>query len=454
MAAINYNTLFTRLGAIGHVPYALASAQAAVPTNLTSLWGDYEGTTDDDLIGSLLSVKDFLPQSVQTVASQIAPLAQTTLLRMVQASVPAVQTYQAALIELIRQMTVDSQSVAACTVGVSSSALTSNIGTGTLVTSTKRGDGLIQQNIVAEQLRLACTSDSYTGGAVAGQEPFQIAGPTQTAGLWDYNYPVGSGASTGATAVSADEQASSTTNTTTNGNMETWTTDVPPHLSNWTMSGTWGTEMQQSTTAYRGTYSLQINAGNTANIYQGFNDSTNGTGVSLTPLYSYAVYFRTRAVAGTVTGGVLTVELVDGSGTVVNDQQGVANSFTVTLNTLTTAWVAETGLFRVPNVPPSTMRLRFRVSTTLTGDNVLIDDVCFAPLTAAYSGGFGFVLFSSVTPFVKNDGWDVTATNNRGGQSYLGTFQALFDRFFGMRNLNLLLPYSGSPTQADTKITT
>lgn len=452
MAAIDYDELFDRLGDIGHVAYVLAGNQAAVPANVSALFAQYEGTADADLIGSLLSQEVTIPSPVVGPASTLAPLASTTLLRMVQASVPSINSTSAALVELIRQMTADAESVDQCTVSASAAALGSNVGDGVVVLTTKRGDGLVQENMVAEVLRLAVTRDSYTGGATQGREPVQLTGQPQTAGLWDYNYPTGSAASATASAVSASQNASASGNVLTNGDMEDWSADATPELSNWAMSGTWGTDMERSSTAYQGTYSLALLDGTSANIYQEFGAST-GTTVTPVALTSYCVNFFARAIAGTVSGGVLTVELVDGSGAVINDKQGTANSFTLTLSTLTTSWAAVNGTFRIPEEPPAVMRLRLRVSTALAGDDVLIDSAAAARPTAAYAGGFGFAVFSGATPFVVGDGWDVTSANNRSGESYLGTFQALFDRFFGMRGLNLLLPSSGTPTQADTKIT-
>lgn len=453
MAAIDFDLLFDRLGKVGKIGYVLAGDQSAIPALLQDLFDEYETTTDNELIGSLLASKASFYRSVVSPASSSATVAAPTLIKMVNASVPSISSRTPALVELIRQMGVESESVDECTVSASAAALSTNQGSGVVVISTKRGDGLIQQNIVAEVGRLVCTSDSYTGGQTVGQEPFQYTGQPQTAGTWDYNWPTGSAAATGVNAVAASQDASTTGNLLTNSDMEDWSTDVIPELSNWVMSGTWGTDMERSATALGGTYSLALLDGTTANIYQTFNDPTDGTQANVSPYTSYAVNFWARAVAGTVSGGVLTVELVDGTGTVINDQQGVANSFTLTLSTLTTSWVAVNGVFRIPEVPPSTIRLRFRVSTALADDDVLIDDVALTPLTAAYQGGWGFAVFSNpADPFVTGDGWDVTAANDRASATYGATFQTLFDRFFGMRGLGLLLPYSGSATQPDTKI--
>lgn len=455
MPAIDYNDLFTRLGKIGKIGYTLAGDQAALPALVTAILAEYEGTSDVDLVVQLDGQQASIITPVVQPPAELASLAEATLLRMVQTSVPSVSDTVSALQELIRQMNVDSQSVDACAVAVSTAALSTNIGTGVVVVSPKLGNGLFQENLIAEVSRLQCSADSYTGSAQVGQEQFLWTGVPDTVGPWNYDFPKGSGATSSTQAVPASLAPSATGNIVANGDMEDWTDDATPELENWVLeTGAWGTDALRSTTAYGGTYSLRINAGatNTA-LYQEFDD-TDGSVVAPNSLTSYAFNFWMRAVAGTVSAGVLTVELVDDTGTVINDQEGTANSFTKTLNTLTTSWSAVNGVFRIPNVPPSVMRLRLRISTDLAGDAVLIDDLAGTNLTASYSGGWGFAVFSGATPFVAGDGWDVTSTNDRAGASYLGTFQALFARYFPMMPNNLLLPSSGTPTQPDTKITT
>lgn len=455
MAAIAFDDLFDRIGRVGHIGYVLAGNQAAVPGMVSDLVSYYEGTSDLDLAGPTITATPSIPQGVVNPVQSVQAIASTTMVRMVQASVPSINSLSSALAELIRQMIDNSETVKTCTVSASGAAYGTNIGTGVLVLSTKRGDGLEQENLFAESLTVVCSADSYTGGAAVGREPFSLYGTPNTVGIWEYNYPQGSSANSGVNAVSSSQNAAANGNLLTNGDFEEWSTDPAPELSNWVLEvGTWGTDVLQSSTAYQGTYSVRFDAGATNSVlYQEFGDGTTGTSVTPTPLTSYPINFFARALAGTVAAGVLTIELTDDAGTVINDQQGTANSFTLDLTTLTTSWVAVNGVFRIPEVPPDVIRLRFRISTDLAGDAVLIDSAALAPFTAAYPGGFGWTVFSGATPFVTGDGYTVTASNNRGGASYLATFQALFDRLFSMRNLGLLLPSDASPTQPDTKIT-
>lgn len=447
---IAFNSLFDRLGRIGKVAYQLDTVEAAIPAVLTAMFAMFTGTADEDVIGNLMAAEDSVPGQASGPAGAVAAVATPVLVRMVQTDVPSITEMSVAMTELIRQMRAGSQSVAACTVGCTTAALSTNIGNGVVVVSTKRGDGLIQQNTVAEILRLQCNRDSYSGGATRGQEGFQLRGAPQLAGVWDYNWPTGSDAAVSLNALAADQSGSANTNILVNGDCETWS-GSPLAMDDWTIGGsaTWGTEVLRNTTANQGDYCAKwVASANNSLIYQEFSSA-----VTPAPLTSYGVNLWLRKESGTISGGVLTVELVDDTGTVINDQQGTANSFTVTLSALTTSYAAYNGVFRIPEVPPDVMRLRFRLSTILAGANFLMDDIVMTRLTAMYAGGPGFAVFSGATPFVALDGWNITDTNNRAAASYLATFQSLFDRMYGMRAMNQLLPYSGGPTQADTKIT-
>lgn len=457
MANIDFNTLFDRLGANGHLGYVLAGNQAALPAVLTTLIALYENTSDVDLAGSTITNQNQIITPVSQPPANISSLAVATLIRMVNASVPSITTQNAAMAELIRQMIANGESVAACTVAATMAALSTNVGNGTVVLSTKRGDGLVQENMFAEVLRLACTQDSYTGSATAGAEQFQLTGQPNTVPLWNYNYPQGSAAATPMNAVDASVSQSATANLLNNSDFANWSGALSTDsLDNWVLDvGAWGTDAQQSTTSYDTSNSVQFLPGTGTNtaLYQEFNDGTTGTSSTLSSYNSYPVNFWMRSLAGVPGAGVLTVELVDDTNTVINDGQGVANSFTQNMTALTTSWVPVNGTFRIPEVPPSVMRIQLRMSTALTTQSVLVSRMAMAPFTSAYRGGFGVTVFSGGTPFTAGDAFNITTTNNRAGASYLGTFQALFDRLFGMRNNGFLLPSSGTPTQADTKIT-
>lgn len=453
--ALDFTDGFTKLGRFGRILYLMNTGQAAMPAGYTSLFTEFAADLDT-ITGPVAQAEDGGIRGMSSLASAIQTAAQQYLLEFVKADVPtAAASVVDALDEFHRQMIAQSKTVNACAVSITPTAFSSVTGDGVLVTSTVTGPGLTREHMIAESARLTCVGDSYSGTATEGREPFRFVGEREEAGRFDYNWPVGSNASTNLNAISADVDADSGSNLLTNGDAEDWSTDATPELNNWVTADTWGTHLQRSATGHRGSYGLEfIAAANNTAIYQQF-EQTDGTGTAADPvtLTSYAVNLFVRKVSGTITAGVLTVELVDDTGTVIDDEEGTANSFTIDLTAVTTTYVAYNGVFRLPAVKPSTVRLRLRMSTQLAGGNVLVDDACFARMTLAYPGGPVLAVFSGATPFLSGDGWDIVTTNDRGGASYGATWQTLFLRLFGQSSFLLPSDAGGTETQADTLIT-
>lgn len=449
--------LFTRLGRIGRFAYVLAGDQAGLPAAYASLNAQF-ATSQLDIIGPINASADRYIRSIPPqVMGQLQQLAQSTLIEMVTADQPAVPAQVApCLLELRRQMLASGDTVPACTVGASATAFTSPavVGNGAIVLSTKRGDGLANENLVAESgAILSCTFDSYSGGRVAGQETFQFTGEADlTRSVWDYDWPQGSAAGTSIVGISPASYSQASGNLLNNGDFENWGTS-PVASNQWQLTGgTWGTTVSQSSTAFNGSFSLQFATGATPAIAQPFGDGTLGTSARVAATTNYAVNLWARTGTGTASAGVITVELVDGSGTVTNDAQGVPNSFTFNATALSTTWQAFHGTFRPPAILPATLQLRIRVSTALVGAAVLVADVAMAQLTALYPAGPRLAIFRGDIPWVAGDSFYLAGTNDRAGASYTATWQALFLKLFGQSGF-LLPSTSGTPTIADSLIT-
>jgi len=441
--------LFVRLGRIGHVLYALNQFQSEAAAAYLEV-GDQYPDTLRDVVAAVNQTIISSVKSATAAMGQLPSLAAATLVRMVtddQPTLPA--SLPACINELITQMRSSLDAVAACDVTAVATEFTAgNVGDGVLVITTKRGDGLVHENMFEENAKIICTADSYTLTATEDSEPFTFRGESAgSASPLDYNWPEGSGANR------TISPATPSVNTVlVNGGFETWSSNAASY---WTAAvGAWNTNYLQSSTAHGGTYSVRFAAGGTLSaFYQQFNSASTGTGSRLSVWTSYAVNFWLRTVTGTASTGVLVCELVDDSGTVINDEQGAANTFSVDLTTLTTSWAAFSGIFRLPRVPPAVVRMRMRLSTAIASADVLLDDLVMTPMIAAYQGGPAMALFPGATAFAINDGWDIATTNGRNGQDFLATWQALFDRLFGMRQMGLVLPSSGSATVDDTLIT-
>lgn len=167
---------------------------------------------------------------IQTFCSQY-------LIATVNADNPqANRTLPTALAELIKQMKAASETVDASTPGVSVAYGSSNIGTGKLIFSTKRGDGLVQENIIPETILARVSGNGQTASIVfTGQQ----AAPS----LLDHNWPDGSGVSTTITSVSAASSILA------NGDMED-EDDIANSPDDWTVEvGTIGTTIKMTDVA-------------------------------------------------------------------------------------------------------------------------------------------------------------------------------------------------------------
>lgn len=178
--------------------------------------------------------------------------------------------------------------------------------------------------------------------------------------------------------------------------------------------------------------------------------------VLLTPLSQYA--FNAWMMADVVpAAGVITVDLVDGiGGSVIPDEAGTNNSFTVDCTALTTSHAARNGVFRTPRVLPPIVFLRIRITTAVSsGSSIFIDHASLAEMSELYADGPSAAIFSGKMPFRKGGGqvagdkFTLAVTNDRAGE-----IQEWFDRNFDMRAKGLLLPSvtDTSETQADSLI--
>lgn len=427
--------IFTRLGRIGKAYRNWNSYQSGIRTNFEALYDNYPNNYS--WLGQLPAQEDPLTRTEAGLLQQAQSLAITTLINQVTADNPLIQpTVGACLVELIRQMVASSDSVARQTVAVTPTAISGSTGNGTIRTSTTRPDGLPCELAIAETAKIVCTGDFQSGTATAGSEPFLFTGDPNTARPTDWDWPQGSAA-----AISFAANDGSRNSILTNGGFDTWASSSP---TGWTVANA-----TESTGAYDGGSALSLTAGATGSAVQPLNDLTAGN--KLTPVTAYCLNFWMKA-SGALSAGALKAELVDGSGTVINDSQGTANELTVAYGSITTGWTSTSTWFRTPRVLTDDIDFRFRASTAFTGGNVLVDRAALVS-PSAYPGGYGFAVFSGSTKFVIGDGWTVAATNDRASSTYCSTFQSLFEKLFGMSTLGLMLPSSGSPTIADTLIT-
>ena len=470
--AINLTNLFTALGRVGKELRLIDATQDTLSTPFTSLTG--YAYVNPSWLASLAGSYDAASRlSSQTMAPWLVT-ATNILQGFVLADNPAYGGTVSAALEYVREQFVDqSASVAECTVSATVTADPANEGTPGVTCSVYRQDGLTQQNCIPEKTTLVVTADSFTGGATRGREPWQWVGAPNVSsrgtgaavGFYDFDWPQGSGAVVTGNFISADQDATLGGNLLTNGDFDTWTGSAPAVLDNWYLAGgTWGTDVvREATTVLGGTYAIKAVAGTAATwrLTQQFDsdvsdgtDPTAGTLVALPNYGMFTVCLWTKA-AGVVSAGVLTVSLVDDTGTVINNQIGVANSQTLNLSALSTSWTPRLFTFQTPAVMADVVRLKVHMSTALAGANVYFDWFAATNPTNFYTGGPYAAGFSNpAAPVVATqdpDAWTLLLANDYAGSTYRSTWQALIVRLF--QTPQLLLPYDASPTIADTLIT-
>ncbi len=431
----NPGGLFPRIGRFGKLLLLANQHQEALPAAFESLHDQFDETTPPGLryvLGQIVANQLGYINVPASWLGAIQTAAQQTLLRMVAADNPArAGSIQTALAEVISQMVAAPATVKRST--VSASVATGSVGgDGTAVASATDPTGVPAELIIPEVARLECGSASsatFTGGA------------EQTNTL-NYDWPGGSGASAAVPIVGL-----SSGTLLTNGGLDTYTVANVPD--GWAVvTGTPGTDLASDTGTVYGTSaaSLKYIAGATL--------TTVAQQVSLSQRTAYLCSAWVRTSGSGASGGVLSLDLDNGSGTLLADDAGTNNAAATTLSGLTAAtWTLITAVFRTPRILPVTPRLRIRLTTALAGANLNIDRVLLSPMTRAYAGGPLVGIHAGATPFQTGDYWTVTTANNRGGASGNATFQALFDRLFGMSQYNLVLPSAGSPSIADSLIT-
>lgn len=455
--------LFNRLGKLGNLIKQVRSYQSSQEANmintLNGVVAQFNGESDlQALMGnSYLGILRG-PESASTTAQNIA---RATINRVVFRDNPRSgqdlqsQNILGSLTEVIRQMKLAGSTVRAMTITATPTSF-SGTGNGIVNSSVIRPlDGLTLENAFAETLLLTCSSDSYSGSSTAGNEPIFINGTGAQSDVYAFNWPQGSGSQTTLNAIDGNVNNGSG-NLLTNSGFANFTLDVPNNFT--LVVGAGNTNLFEETSiVYDGAKALRIagdGPGTLTEFKQKFGDSTAGTSDTLDPQTQYSFNLFARRDGTAAAAGILTVDLIDGNGTVIQDAAGVANTFNIDLTALTTQYASFTGVFRTPVILPASQFLRFRLSTALTnGRSVYLDKCSLGIMRQLYTSGPFLAVHAGSTPFLIGDFATVVITNSRGSGGTLDTFQTLFARIFSeMLSNELLLPSSSSPSVDDALI--
>lgn len=345
--------------------------------------------------------------------------------------------------ELVRQMKLDSKTVDRCTAAITATAGSSNYGVAAVQVSTTGRFGAPLEYAFAESLIATVTSDRFTG-ATAGSEPLSIVGAAALTDKFNNLWPDGSGASATVNIIDPDVEDTTTGNLLTNSNFETWTvTNIPD---DWTiLVGTVTTHVKKNITVpYDGSAAaleFVCDGSTLISVAQTFAADV------LEPATVYAVNFWISA-DDVPLAGVIKLDLVDSTNTVINNDAATANAISVNASTLTTTYVKIGGMFQTPTNMPSQVKLRISTPTAVTnGRKVYFDFGAFAPATQLYTAGPYVAFFRGSTDLIQGDLWTLAVTNDRAG-----LVQTFFEQAFSLSQLGLILPSSGSPNISDSVI--
>ncbi len=396
--------------------------------------------------------------AVGTPLTDMQALAQAYTIAVVNADTPLSSlTVNAALNVLISQLKANAQTVRSNAPAATVTAAAGNVGTAKVICNVTGHDGLLREYIFPETLTLTALKDKNSG-ATAGSETLNVASVANISDRLSYLWPAGSGAAAGSVVLADPMLSQGKINVLNNSSFESFTANIP---AGWVIvTGVAGTTVLKSTAVVHASYStasLQITGTGSelTSLTQQFN-SIVGTTVALAAQTSYPVAGWCK-VSATPSAGVLKIDLIDGSGTVINDDQGTPNSLTIDLTLQTTGWAFFSVWFRTPTNLPSTIKLRLHLTTALDNTkSVYIDDMAMAANTIdLYKGGPLLAAFRGDTEIVRGDNWSDVLTNTNSAfytVQTAGLFQTLFDVLFDMRNSGLILPSAVSPSISDTLV--
>lgn len=217
--------LFTRIGkfycAMDELNLCVGTL---IPTAVNQALATYDPATIPfrNVVANTAQLTISLPTTNQGLQQNMSQVTEGTIVGMVNADAPQLTaSIGPALAELIRQMIATANTVQANTVGAVAS-IDAAVGNGTLIVTTKRADGLVNQQFYTETITVVARSTSSL--AFAGE----LNAGTKIQAAW----PLGSGASATLQVIGIGGQTSLVTNSsfetdaTTPGQPDGWIVDV------------------------------------------------------------------------------------------------------------------------------------------------------------------------------------------------------------------------------------
>lgn len=432
--AVNYSNLFTlRLKAIITAITTLRTWYTDLDTIKADFDTKYVSASSQNLLGPM---RDRIEASYSNAFSAIQVLAESTDLVLTDRAtilneLPQLtnDSIQSVLPEIINDMIVNSQSVAASTVTIGAvTTVKTNANAGSLITSKKLSgidnpayyatanrkyaDLDSQLSLTNDTLKITCVADSETDGTSFGAERFVVSGKPQAPSLFHWL----SKGSDGATSITVAQGAS-----IANLTFDSFTSNVPDGWS--VVAGTAGVSfLSESVEIVNTGLSLEI-AGNCELSLP----------VSPQPLGHYCLGLLVKS-DGLVSGATLNVFL-EGTGYTTEASTTREIVMNATALNAQTSFDLESFNVVLPAVVPDDLTIRIEV-TGMSAGKIYIDFGFFTPFV--YHDGIALLIAGGREAFLRDDNFTFNVTNNDAG-----AYQAFFRDRYGVQ-----LPTSGSPTLA------
>lgn len=436
---INYTDthgLFTKMGLLGGYLKEINLLQTLLTQEKHPVLHDaFTGNRRTRQITKYIEDIDKQIEALTGVVSKLlVPIAEEVLVDSVRDNDPLIAANTTSCLkELVLQMVHDQESVSGFN---NSYSFTDTSGKNRVVVNTATPDGLLNQGIFTETLRLEVSADSYTGGTKAGSEKFSEFSVNTTSNRLKFDYT--RGVSGAASFVRLDtEGASGKGNILSNSNftLSTGTLGAPKGWEGTTavLAGLW----TASTSGLKMQGSELISE---AYIQQK---------VVVAPLTHYAMHLT--AWADTLAGsGTLTVYLCNANGNPVGDESGLVTFPEIALGSLTTTPLNIVGTFITPTSVPAPVYLRIKANPP-SGSVIRLNNLAVTKMSSLYNKGPFVAVFGKASePLILGERIDIQMVSTRSNND---NFQFLFERLLRASSRGYPLPYSGNPTINDTLIT-
>lgn len=342
------------------------------------------------------------------------------------------------------------KAVATSTISVTSAT---NQGSGEFITNILRspsGDGIALQELYTENISALCTSSgnsqnfgvasfAFTGlqRVIESNTQCPQGEPTVFGGSGLKNLIQSSSASI----VSSTGQSGN--NILTNGDFETWTSNVPR---NWTIvAGTAGTQVLQGTVPARGNYNLQL-VGNGSTLTRLRQQIASSSGapynIFAETTYSLSLLYRTASVS--LSTGIVKIEIRDSTG------NSVSPAITINLATMSTTdytLVSTTFSLARGSVPTSLYLDIYSTTAIANTKQLYIDELLLTPMIELYSGGPKVIITNGTTDWNVGDSCVLSVLSD---STSGGTFIKAIQRWIHPEQKGVLLPVNVAPTIPDS----